>query len=176
MDNLQSDMNETLITLTSDIVAAHVSNNNVSSDEVTALINNVYKAFAGLGAPAEPEATPLKPAVSARASVKPDKVICMDCGMELQMLKRQLAPTATSKPEAPLTPQDVIELRQRCNAVTVTEPLQRYILALVRGTRDDSQILLGASPRGAIALQRDIQAKIPVLTHNVCEQVDHGPG
>ena len=91
MDNMQSDMGETLITLTSDIVAAHVSNNNVSSDEVTALINNVYKALAGLGAPAEPEAAPLKPAVSARASVKPDKVVCMDCGMELQMLKRHLS-------------------------------------------------------------------------------------
>ena len=91
MDSMQSDMNETLITLTSDIVAAHVSNNNVSSDEVAALISNVYKALAGLGAPAEPEAAPLKPAVSARASVKPDKVICMDCGMELQMLKRHLS-------------------------------------------------------------------------------------
>jgi MoxR-like ATPase len=52
----------------------------------------------------------------------------------------------------------VIELRQRCQMVTVTEPLQRYILALVRGTRDDAQILLGASPRGAIALQRAGQA------------------
>lgn len=79
-------------------------------------------------------------------------------GEELQMLKRQLEPTAIKKPEAPLSPQDVIELRQRCQAVTVTEPLQRYILALVRRTRDDNQILLGASPRGAIALQRAGQA------------------
>lgn len=90
MDNPQGDINETLITLTSDIVAAHVSNNNVTVEEVTALISNVYKSLAALGAPAEPEAAPLKPAVSARASVKPDKVVCMDCGMELQMLKRHL--------------------------------------------------------------------------------------
>jgi predicted transcriptional regulator len=90
MDNPQGDMNETLITLTSDIVAAHVSNNNVTVEEVTSLISNVYKSLAALGAPAAPEAAPLKPAVSARASVKPDKVICMDCGMELQMLKRHL--------------------------------------------------------------------------------------
>ena len=90
MENPQGDMNETLITLTSDIVAAHVSNNNVTVEEVTALISNVYKSLAALGAPAAPEAAPLKPAVSARASVKPDKVICMDCGMELQMLKRHL--------------------------------------------------------------------------------------
>jgi len=91
MDIPQNDMNETLITLTSDIVAAHVSNNTVSSAEVAALIGSVYNALAGLGAPAAPEAAPLKPAVSARASVKPDKVVCMDCGMELQMLKRHLS-------------------------------------------------------------------------------------
>jgi predicted transcriptional regulator len=90
MENIQGDMNETLITLTSDIVAAHVSNNNVTVEEVTSLISNVYKSLAALGAPAAPEAAPIKPAVSARASVKPDKVICMDCGMELQMLKRHL--------------------------------------------------------------------------------------
>lgn len=90
MDTPQNDMNETLITLTSDIVAAHVSNNSVSVEDVTALIGSVYKALSSLGAPAAPEAAPLKPAVSARASVKPDKVVCMDCGMELQMLKRHL--------------------------------------------------------------------------------------
>ena len=90
MENPQGDMNETLITLTSDIVAAHVSNNNVTVEEVTALISNVYASLAALGAPAAPEAAPLKPAVTARASVKPDKVVCMDCGMELQMLKRHL--------------------------------------------------------------------------------------
>ena len=45
MEMPQSDMNETLITLTSDIVAAHVSNNRVSVDEVTALISKVYGAL-----------------------------------------------------------------------------------------------------------------------------------
>jgi len=91
VDNIQSDMTETLITLTSDIVAAHVSNNSVAVDEVAALITKVYGALAGLGQAApEPEAAPLKPAVSIRSSVKPDKITCLDCGMELKMLKRHL--------------------------------------------------------------------------------------
>lgn len=91
MDSVQTDINETLITLTSDIVAAHVSNNSVAVDELPVLIGNVYTALAGLGkaAPAV-EAAPLKPAVSLRASVKPDKITCLDCGMELKMLKRHL--------------------------------------------------------------------------------------
>ncbi len=90
MDSLQSDMGETLITLTSDIVAAHVSNNSVSVDDIPALITNVYGALAGLGqaAPA-PEVRP-EPAVSIRASIKPDYVVCLEDGKKLKMLKRHL--------------------------------------------------------------------------------------
>lgn len=91
MDSAQNDMLETLITLTSDIVAAHVSNNSVGVAELPVLISSVYGALAGLGqaAPA-PEAAPLKPAVSIRSSVKNDKIVCLDCGTELKMLKRHL--------------------------------------------------------------------------------------
>ena len=90
MDSLQSDMGETLITLTSDIVAAHVSNNSVSVDDIPALITNVYGALAGLGqvVPA-PEVRP-EPAVSIRSSIKPDYVVCLEDGKKLKMLKRHL--------------------------------------------------------------------------------------
>ena len=91
MENSQADIKETLITLTSDIVAAHVSNNSVGVDDLPVLIGNVFNALASLGEPAPaPEAAPLKPAVSVRASVKPDRIVCLDCGMELKMLKRHL--------------------------------------------------------------------------------------
>jgi predicted transcriptional regulator len=90
MDDSQNDMKETLITLTSDIVAALVSNNNVSADEVPSLITNVYGALAALGeaAPA-PEKRP-EPAVSIRASVKADHIVCLEDGKKLKMLKRHL--------------------------------------------------------------------------------------
>jgi len=90
METSDSSNNETLITLTSDIVAAHVSNNDVNVADVSVLITQVYQALAGLGAPAAPAVAPLKPAVSIRASVKHDKVTCLDCGAEMQMLKRHL--------------------------------------------------------------------------------------
>lgn len=95
-----ADMKETLITLTSDIVAAHVSNNSVGVEDVSKLIGSVYSALAGLGqaAPA-PEAAPLKPAVSVRASVKNDRITCLDCGMELKMLKRHLSTHHNMTPE-----------------------------------------------------------------------------
>jgi predicted transcriptional regulator len=91
MEHSHSDMTETLITLTSDIVAAHVSNNSVSATELSSLIGSVYGALAALGQSAPlAESAPAKPAVSIRASVKPEYVTCLDCGMELKMLKRHL--------------------------------------------------------------------------------------
>lgn len=99
MQDSQADMAETLITLTSDIVAAHVSNNNVAVEDVPSLITNIYGALAALGqaAPA-PEAMP-EPAVSVRSSVKPDYIVCLEDGKKLKMLKRHLMTHYSMTPE-----------------------------------------------------------------------------
>jgi predicted transcriptional regulator len=89
MATIENDLSETLITLTSDIVAAHVSNNGVSVDEVPTLIQNVYGALAGLGATPQVEARP-EPAVSIRASIKNDHIVCLEDGKKMKMLKRHL--------------------------------------------------------------------------------------
>lgn len=81
---------ETLLSLTADIVSAHVSNHSVAAGDVAALIVKVHDALAGLGKPAEEEAPAKVPAVSIRASVKPDYVICLEDGKKLKMLKRYL--------------------------------------------------------------------------------------
>lgn len=100
MEIPQSDLNETLITLTSDIVAAHVSNNSVSVDDVPALISKVYGALAGLGqAPAPVAEEAPKPAVSVRASVKSDHIVCLEDGVKLKMLKRHLMTHYNMTPE-----------------------------------------------------------------------------
>jgi predicted transcriptional regulator len=91
MSEIENDMRETLITLTSDIVAAHVSNNSVAVGDLATLITNVYSALAGLK-PNEPtpEPTP-EPAVSVRSSIKNDHIVCLEDGKKLKMLKRHLA-------------------------------------------------------------------------------------
>ena len=91
MEEFEVDMSETLITLTSDIVAAHVSNNSVAVDDVPALISNVYSALSGLGGSGAPEEVRPDPAVSIRASVKKDHIVCLDCGKKMKMLKRHLS-------------------------------------------------------------------------------------
>ena len=85
----QADMNEMLVTLTADIVAAHVSNNSVAISDLSLLINNVHTALSGLGNTPVEEEKPV-PAVSIRASVKPDHIVCLEDGKKLKMLRRHL--------------------------------------------------------------------------------------
>ncbi|MGE4321685.1 MAG: MucR family transcriptional regulator [Sphingobium sp.] len=90
---------ELLITLTSDIVAAHVSNNSVSVSDVASLIQSVHAALSNLSAPvAEPEVRP-EPAVSIRSSIKPDYIVCLEDGKKLKMLKRHLMTHYQMTPE-----------------------------------------------------------------------------
>ncbi len=77
---------------------------------------------------------------------------------ELQMLQRLQfgGPLQTLQPCITLL--EVEELRRHCAQVKVEPVLQQYILALVRATREDDEVTLGASPRGTVALQRAVQA------------------
>lgn len=81
---------DTLLTLTADIVAAHVSNNSVAVNDLPNLIQNVHSALAGIsGKPAAPEEK-LEPKVPIRSSIKPDFIVCLEDGKKLKMLKRHL--------------------------------------------------------------------------------------
>ena len=99
MDATHADTNEMLITLTSDIVAAHVSNNDVSVADVPALISNVYGALAALGQVVVVEEKRPEPAVTVRASIKPDYIVCLEDGKKLKMLKRHLMTHYNLTPE-----------------------------------------------------------------------------
>ena len=83
-------LNETLITLTADIVSAHVSNNSVAVNDLPVLIQNVHNALTGLGGRAEEPEVKQEPAVSVRSSIKPDYIVCLEDGKKLKMLKRHL--------------------------------------------------------------------------------------
>jgi predicted transcriptional regulator len=82
--------NEMLITLTADIVAAHVSNNSVAVSDLPVLISNVHNALSGLAGPTAAPQVPLEPAVPIRSSIKRDFIICLEDGKKLKMLKRHL--------------------------------------------------------------------------------------
>ena len=95
----QIEMQETLVTLTADIVAAHVSNNSVAVSDLPLLIQNVHGALTGLGGTAPEPEVKQEPAVSVRASVKPDYIVCLEDGKKLKMLKRHLMTHYQMTPE-----------------------------------------------------------------------------
>jgi len=90
---------DTLLTLTADIVAAHVSNNSVAVNDLPNLIQNVHGALSGISsASSAPEPKP-EPKVSIRSSVKPDYIVCLEDGKKLKMLKRHLMTHYNMTPE-----------------------------------------------------------------------------
>ena len=81
---------DTLLTLTADIVAAHVSNNSVAVNDLPALIQNVHSALTGISASGPAAEARPEPKVSIRSSVKPDYIVCLEDGKKQKMLKRHL--------------------------------------------------------------------------------------
>jgi predicted transcriptional regulator len=86
----QPDSGSMLVTLTADIVTAHVTNNSVPVADVPALIQTVHAALRDLGKPVEADAPRQAPAVSVRASIRPDYLVCLEDGKKMTMLKRHL--------------------------------------------------------------------------------------
>ncbi len=89
-----------LLSLTADIVSSHVANNTVAVSDLPTVIANVYSSLAGLGGAAPVETPKLEPAVSVRASVKPDHIVCLEDGKKLKMLKRHLMTRYGMTPDA----------------------------------------------------------------------------
>lgn len=81
-----------LLSLTADIVAAHVANNRVALGDFGTLISSVHGAFQSLGEPevADEPLVAARPAVSIKASVKPDHLVCLEDGKHVLTLKRHL--------------------------------------------------------------------------------------
>jgi predicted transcriptional regulator len=83
-------MEDQIISLTAQIVSAHIANNDVAAEQLPSFIRGVYQTLATVGqAPVEP----IKPkaAVDAKKTVFADHILCLDCGGSFKMLKRHIA-------------------------------------------------------------------------------------
>lgn len=94
----ESFTNEDLLAFTTEIVSAHVANNETSAAELPKLIQEVYRALAGMIAP-EPETEQLQPAVPVKKSIFPDYIVCLEDGKKLKMLKRHLKTAYNMTPD-----------------------------------------------------------------------------
>jgi predicted transcriptional regulator len=87
-----------ILALTANIVAAHVSKNALSSDELPGLIRQVYQSLAAVGSGNTPAERP-SPAVPIKKSVTNDFIVCLEDGKKLKMLKRHLKAAYNMSPE-----------------------------------------------------------------------------
>lgn len=60
--------------------------------------------------------------------------------------------------QAVVTAEQIIELQKNVRAIHVNEDVRRYIVKIVRSTREHESAELGVSPRGTLALYRASQA------------------
>ncbi len=88
-----------LLALTTEIVAAHVSNNTVPVGDLPQLIHQVYQSLAGIGKTTPTVTERPQPAVSVKRSVHPDYIICLEDGKKLKMLKRHLKTAYNMSPD-----------------------------------------------------------------------------
>ena len=88
-----------LLSLTSNIVAAHVSNNTVAVGDLPALIRDVHDTLASVGQAAQREPERPVPAVPVKKSILPDHIVCLEDGKKLKMLKRHLKTAYNMTPE-----------------------------------------------------------------------------
>ena len=97
---MSDQMTSNLLTLTAQIVAAHVSNSNMDVSALPSLIQSVYRSLSTAGNVEAAAPTLLTPAVPIKKSVFPDYIICLEDGKRLKMLKRHLHTSYGLTPDA----------------------------------------------------------------------------
>jgi predicted transcriptional regulator len=88
-----------LLSLTTNIVAAHVSNNSVAVADLPMIIRDVYETLSTVGTTREREPERPSPAVPIKKSVTPEYIVCLEDGKKLKMLKRHLKTAYDMTPE-----------------------------------------------------------------------------
>jgi predicted transcriptional regulator len=88
-----------LLLMTSNIVAAQISNKNTDMAEIPCLIDTVYQKLADLATSEKMAATSQRPAIAIADSVTPDYIICLEDGKQFKMLKKHLKVHYNMTPE-----------------------------------------------------------------------------
>jgi MoxR-like ATPase len=73
---------------------------------------------------------------------------------EAKMLTEQTSDPPLDALEPVTTAEEAVALADEAKAIYVEESVNRYVVALLRQTRSDARLYLGASPRSGIALLR----------------------
>ena len=78
---------------------------------------------------------------------------------ELAMIRRFKKENPLKYIEKVIEPEEIMEIREKVKNIYVDEKVERYILSIIKETRQQDEILLGASPRATLNLYRASQGK-----------------
>jgi MoxR-like ATPase len=81
---------------------------------------------------------------------------------EIQVLDRQQQKHPVDDLGQVVSVEELVEAQQAIKSVHVAPPIKRYLVDLVRQTRQHTDVYLGASPRGSLALYRTGQARAAI--------------
>ncbi len=85
---------------------------------------------------------------------------------ELAMLQAFTLQSPLATLSSVLTQEEILTAQQQVREVTVSEAVQKYIVAICEATRRDDRIRLGVSPRGSIAFLHAAQAHAAMQGRN----------
>lgn len=85
---------------------------------------------------------------------------------EVAMLKSLQIDKQTGGRDAVISCEQLLQIRQYAQKVTVSEEVFQYIVAIVDATRHHDAVALGASPRASLALMKSAQALAVISGHN----------
>jgi predicted transcriptional regulator len=127
--------------LVTEIVSSYVKKNQIAPADIPTLISTVYQSLLTAGKTAEPE--PVRtPAVPIPQSVRPQYVVCLDCGWRGKMLRRHVNSAHGLTPERYRTRWD-LKPHHPLTAPAYSE--QRSTLAMKLGL---GRVAKGRRPRG----------------------------
>ena len=81
---------------------------------------------------------------------------------ELEMLEAHGQTSTYADLEPVVSAEDVVRMIQVARRIYVSDPVKEYLVDMVEATRDDPDLLLGASPRATLFLQRAARTRAAV--------------
>ena len=76
---------------------------------------------------------------------------------EVAILENEAHGEPLDKIEATISTEEILALQDQVRQTAVSRPVQEYMIRIVQATRTHPDIMLGISPRGAVALQKMCQ-------------------
>lgn len=89
-----------------------------------------------------------------------------EAAAEIRILEEQQFQHPIESLQQIISVEELIEMQEEIKKVLVADPIKKYIINLSRQTRTHTEVYLGVSPRGSLALYKTAQARAAMLGRN----------